>query len=561
MLKIDELPKNPKILAVDTEIYTKGRSYADPFLDDVTLLSMADGTDIFVLTRDFIRAKQLLEDSSITKLCHNYSFDYKYLKKLGIAPVNFWDTLIVERVIQAGRNVSNALDAVAKRRLGRSLNKSIRTSFRKSGIDREKIEYAGDDADVLVGIYKDQRKDIENLGLIKVIELENQVVPITAEMELHGIGFDPVAWEALKKIEEAQKYELYLKIIKALGVSSFTLSLFGDEVTSGLNLNSQKEVIKEFAKNGIYLESTDKEAIKGYLEDNPTCQVLRDFQEYRIHEKALGFDYPKWVHPKTGRIHCSFNQIGTDTARYSSNDPNMQQVKRSKEWRALFTASPGKRLVTADYSQLQLRLMAEVSECQRMTDAFNKGIDLHSETASKAFGEKISKGDSRRQLGKNTNFAKIFGAYPKTLAASLGVDLSVAKNLSVAFEKLYPEVEDWGNAQFDFVSKHGYSLDVLNRRRWFPDITAETMMRYRNISRNSPIQMYEADVVKTAMLGLVNNGYRPVLQVHDEIVVEVDKNDYSAEVDIPKIMKESGETLMTKVPLEVDASISERWSK
>lgn len=560
---INELPSDPEILAWDIEVWIPpGKRMVDPYRDQIAMVSLCDGRETYILTEHFERLKPLLEDPTILKILHNGSFDIKFLKRLGINTVNVWDTLIIERVLTAGTNLPCGLGEVVMRRGLGAMDKSIRETFITHTISREKLEYSARDAEVLVDIYEQQRIEVEREQLGSIVALENSLVPVVADMELRGIGFDAVAWGRVKAEEEALAKEEYQRVVLGLPSQNLLTDLFGN--VTGINLNSPLVLKQSLVKLGIEVEDTKESTLQDWVEKHAlkqpkNAEILEGILKYREHDKATQFDYLSFINPVTKRIHCSLNQMGAETSRFSATDPNLQQVKKGARFREIFIAEEGKYLVTADYNQLQLRIMADVSNCKNMISAFTEHRDLHAELASQAYGETIVKGDPRRDKGKGTNFAKIFGAAPDTVAWSIRVPLAEAKKLCKAFDKRFPEIETWGAQSHEFLAENGYLVDICGRKRWFPELSADTVNKYRNIARNTPIQTVEATLVKRSLVEMSKRGLKPVLCVHDEILIQVE--DPEAKDEVKEIMEKVGTYYLHRVPMVAEAASARCWKK
>jgi DNA polymerase-1 len=360
----------------------------DPHNEKITLVQIKQG-DKVRLIKSFTEAKiseikGLLENNLIVG--HNLKFDLKFLhQQFNINPVNIFDTWIAEILISGGMKArqrgTTRLEAVTKDRLNIELNKDekLRQSFKGSQeLTKEQIKYAMMDVAVLPEIYKQQQQQLKELGLEKVFEIEMSCIPATAWLELSGLpldidGLNRVKKETKNKIEEA---ELKVKtIFKESGYKNLDLS--GLPVVS---LDSPKQLLEAMQAIGLKVDSTGDEVISAI--DHPIGKAIK---EYRKQQKLLtGFilKYPGHLHSVTGRIQPDFNQCGTNTGRFTSSKPNMQQVPQDKSIRALFKASPGNKIITADYSQIELRIIAEVSQEPKFIEIYKNNKDLHRLTAA-----------------------------------------------------------------------------------------------------------------------------------------------------------------------------------
>jgi DNA polymerase-1 len=339
-----------------------------------------------------------------------------------------------------------------------------------------------------------------------------------------------------------------------------------------INLNSGPQIIEAFARLGVELADTS-EATLTKAGDHPAIKKLL---EYRSHEKTLsafGEQLLALINPHTGRLHPDFNQYGADTGRFSCTNPNVQQIPATSDFRACFVASEGCKLVTCDYSQAELRILAELSGDPAFVEAFKGGGDLHAITASQMFQvplDQVSK--PQRSAAKSINFGLAYGRGPGSLALQLGVSQDEAKSLIEKYFQAYTGIQQWlEKAARDAVRK-GFSETTLGRRRFY-DVPNRDDPDYRmkvgSIERqgkNTPIQGGNADMTKIALVYLRTalRGYnaRVVNTVHDEIVVEVIAE--QAE-DVKRIVEHemirAGEQILQTVPVVADAAIGDYWKK
>jgi DNA polymerase-1 len=341
-------------------------------------------------------------------------------------------------------------------------------------------------------------------------------------------------------------------------------------------LNSGTQLMEAFATLGVDLPDTMEASLVKF--DHPAVAKLL---EYRQHEKTLsafGENVLGLINPKTGRIHPSFQQYGADTGRFSCTRPNVQQIPATSDFRKCFIAAPGYKLVTCDYSQAELRILAELSGDEAFVSAFKSGQDLHTLTASQMFGVPVDQVQkSQRSAAKAINFGLAYGMGPGGLAPRLGVSLDESKALISKYFAAYPGVQRWLDKAAKDSVRLGYSVTPLGRKRFY-NMPDESLKRTnedewrKQISaierqgKNSPIQGSNADMTKLALINLRTalRGWdaRTVNTVHDEIVVEA-REDQAEEVKhiVEKAMIEAGEALLKEVPIMADASIADYWSK
>jgi len=381
-----------------------------------------------------------------TVVMHNASFDLQFLWSLGFEgyPTSLWDTMVVEQVLTAGLTELDGLESVAWRRLNQVLDKSIRRSFigHRGALGSKQIQYAHDDADVLLPIMETQRPQVVSCGLDHIIDIENQLVPIVANMEYQGIGFDVEAWDQLVVKEQQRAKEAEQRVLIGLELPMYSCDLFSGTVR-GINLNSWQQVLKAFKRCGIRVDSTSAPALKRYLRrvpNHPKRQIIEAYWVYKMHTKRAGFAYDTHVNPVTGRIHTNYRQAGTVTGRFGSSNPNLQNVPRPEEFRSLFVARPGWFIITLDYGQQEMRIMAEMSGDENLREVC-RTKDPHLENTRRMCGDpSISSDDPRRYIGKNVNFAMGYGATAQKVAEMADISLQDAEALVQYTKQHFPQL-------------------------------------------------------------------------------------------------------------------------
>ncbi|MBU2072756.1 MAG: hypothetical protein KKA68_21185, partial [Gammaproteobacteria bacterium] len=366
-------------LCIDIETYNVG-SKPSPYTDNILMVSYVTADTAGVIVGgdwpDWLLG--MLRDDKVLKIIQNSSFEAMFiLHNYGIKIRNVWDTLAVERLLVAGDNISCALVDIVRRRLGKFLDKSLRDVISTGVIDEKTKQYCLDDSLVLFPIYEQQQKEIRSRNQEYVVELECLMSVMSGEIEYHGIGFDKKLWRSYVPILEKKRRDAERKVWDFLGFS-YCDNLFG-ESTGALSLTCGSKVLEALSKKGIKLNDYKSETLQEYFYRNPGSlkgRIVSTILDYKRWDKALGWNYPKYIEPKTGRIHSSFNSQGTATFRFSSSKPNLQQVVKPYEdinFRHLFVASPGKVFVGGDYSQIELRILADLTGEQHYIDSFTKG--------------------------------------------------------------------------------------------------------------------------------------------------------------------------------------------
>jgi DNA polymerase I len=560
------------ILGVDTE--TDG---LDPYSVRLLLLQVATPHKAYIVDCqrvDPLPLKPILEGDRALKLLQNAKFDYKILKHIaGIELGAIFDTMLAERLLTAGRSREISLRQLAMKYAGIAMDKTIRKSFvgvkGDDYLSEAQLTYAARDALIMFDIYRLQHAELKKLHMLKVAELEFQCVAAVGDMELAGVKIDTDRWRAILTHVAVDRDRAAAELNEMLAGVARQSTMFG---VPTINLNSGPQIIEAFARLGVELADTS-EATLTKAGDHPAIKKLL---EYRSHEKTLsafGEQLLALINPNTGRLHPDFNQYGADTGRFSCTNPNVQQIPATSDFRACFVASEGCKLVTCDYSQAELRILAELSGDPAFVEAFKGGGDLHAITASQMFQvplDQVSK--PQRSAAKSINFGLAYGRGPGSLALQLGVSQDEAKSLIEKYFQAYTGIQQWlDKAARDAVRK-GYSETTLGRRRFY-DVPSRDDPEYRmkvgSIERqgkNTPIQGGNADMTKIALVYLRGalRGYqaRVVNTVHDEIVVEVIAE--QAE-DVKRIVEHemirAGEQILQTVPVVADAAIGDYWKK
>jgi DNA polymerase-1 len=402
--------------------------------------------------------------------------------------------------------------------------------------------------------------------LVRVCDIEFRAVAAIAEMELSGIKLDVAKWKELEKTVRKRRDEAALALDAQFPEPEGMLPLEG--LGPRLNLNSPQQITDAFRSLGIELPDTKVWTLLKV--DHPAARLLL---EYRELQKKLGTyleTYPSFVHPKTGRIHANFLQCRVPTGRLACTSPNIQQIPHEDEFRSCFVAKQGHTLVIADYSQIELRILAEVSEDPEFVRAFREGDDLHRVTAATMFGVKKDEVTrEQRSAAKRINFGLMYGRGPKSLSAQLGTDEERARGLIDEYFANYPKVRRYLQGTASKAMKARTLRTLAGRVRKFGDTSGlDSMTRgaMRREAMNFPIQGAASDIAKLALAYIREEleGFdaRLINSIHDEFVVEC------AEEVAPEVaqrtraaMTKAGEEILEKVPVEVEVAISREWRK
>lgn len=563
------------VLSLDVE----GTSL-DPYSSQLLLFQIATPQKAYLFDVRHLDLKPFAEifaDEKVLKLLQNAKFDYGMLKvKFGLEIVNIFDTMLAERVLTCGLTKMGdlSLATLSRKYLGVELAKEVRETFigHLRDFSKKQLDYAAADVLVLFPIQAAQKENLERENLAKIAQLEFDLVPVVAEMELHGFLIDVKRWretiaEYRRKAEEIdQKMQEELRPYS----KATQRDLFGNHANV-VNLNSPSQIMDAFRRVGLDLPSTGEEILARY--DHPLAKLLLEYREYEKIISAFGENLLSKINPKTGRIHPDYMQIGADTGRFACSNPNLQQIPTESLFRSCFIASPGHKLVVADYSQIELRIMAELSEDPVFLKAFKEDQDLHALTASQMFGiplDQITK--ERRFQAKSINFGLMYGRGAKSLSVQLGVSEEEAKLLLDKYFRQYRRVKTWLDGVAKDSVRRGYSTTLGGRKRYFEKISPADPNYDRQISyierqgKNTPIQGTSADITKLALVGLWRRIREeklksvPIHTVHDEIVVEAVAAEAQKTAKIVgEEMERAGRELLKKVPVKVDVVVSDVW--
>lgn len=553
-------------------------------LDPLTLklLLVQIGTEekayVFDAQLDFSPLKNLFENDKILKLLQNGKFDYaalKYIKNIEIA--NIYDTMIAERLLTTGIIRENSLAAIAKKYLGVTLDKDYESynwqEVSRSGhVGAKHLKYAALDVLVLFPIFKKQFEALKREGLLPVSKLEFRLIPVVAEMELRGLQVDIKKWKENIDLLKARRQEIAAQIQAELKpfYKIQQVNLFGRE-DDVLNLNSPVQILEAFRKLGIDIGSTGEAVLKKI--DHPVARLMLQYRECEKLISAFGDNFLEKVHPKTGRVHPDFMQIGADTGRFACSNPNLQQIPQDSAFRSCFIAGLGYKLIVGDYSQIELRIMAELSSDKTFLQAFEKGEDLHTKTALNMYGVSLERVDKKmRTAAKTINFGLMYGRGAGSIGAQIGVSVDEAKMMLDKYFKAYAGVKKWLDLSGREALQKGYSTTLAGRKRWYvlPEKSDPNYERLlANIERqgkNTPIQGASADITKYALVAIHDRIRKEGLDahlihtVHDEIVAEAKESQAERVRDLVEDeMRKAGQLLLKKVKVEVDVKVRDVW--
>jgi DNA polymerase-1 len=522
--------------------------------------------------------KRVLEDEKISKIGQNIKYDALVLNRHGLdlKGVHF-DTMIASYLINPDLRQHN-LDYLAQHYLSHKMisyhdvvgKGAAEINFSGVDIDRA-MEYSCEDADItlrLMSILDKKLKEDMNEDLF--YNLEMRLLPVLKDMELAGIRIDAPFFETMSRNFAREIKEIQGKIYAEAGME-FNINSpqqLGLVLFEKLGLPAQKKTLKTKSL------STDVKVLTRLASEDFVIPGL--ILQYRTLSKLKSTYLDalvKIVNPDTGRIHTSFNQTVAATGRLSSSNPNLQNIpirgEEGKDIRKGFVAEDGHYLLSADYSQIELRIFAHYSKDSMLIDAFMHEEDIHSRTASEILGVPINQVTrDMRRIAKAINFGIIYGMGHKKLSDELGIDMKTAKEYIESYYKRYSGVARYREDMVKSAVENGYVTTLFNRRRYIPEIRSgnnRIRSESERIAVNTPIQGTAADLIKKAMINihmrLKREGYRSrmLLQVHDELLFEVPEDE--VEAITPVIKSEMEEVYSLAVPLKVDINHGRNWGE
>src|SRR6266404_2501259 len=568
---------NKQAIGLDTET-----TELDPYRGRLRLVQLASADQVYIIDlnafRDFSKSealeplRQLLAAPRPIKIAHNAKFDAKFIKhNFGVDLGGLFDTLLASQIVSAGDiEERHGLNAIAARYLNEEVDKSERLSNWEFELSEAQLQYAARDAAVLLPLRDKLIEKIRSLDLIRCAQLEFECVMPVVDLELTGFYMDKRRWLEQLAIVETTRAELANELQEMLGEGVAQASLFGPS-RANINLDSQLQVTDALNRLGIPLpDSTRNWKLQPLAAQYP---VVAKLLEYRTMQKALtsyGQNMLEFISPKTGRLHADFRQIGAPTGRFACTNPNIQQVPHAAEYRRCFMGYPeGRRLVIADYSQIELRILAEFSGDQGFIDAFNSGADLHRVTAAQVFNvalDQVSK--EQRDFAKRLNFGVVYGIGAQRFALMTGLTVPEAENVLRRYFSTYRQLDNYLREAANSAVRDRQARTASGRLvhfRYDENDRQQISMTQRN-GKNTPIQGTSADILKRALHllkgELRGTSARIVNIIHDEIVVESEAD----EVDdvarkVERVMCAAGEEYLKTVPVKVETEIAEEWVK
>ncbi len=560
--------KAEPLLAVDTE--TTG---LNPHIHKIRLIQLAWKDKILIidcfsfLPEGYTIIKEILESKSL-KIFQNAKFDLQFFMAMNILPPNIFDTMIAAQILAPlGGPKKFNLGELSRYYLNEEMDKELQKSDWSRHLTEDQIRYAGKDAAVLLKLYKVLTGQIYEKGLMDIARIEFSCIFSVTQMEYYGILLDIDSWKHLTEQMEEEKIAAIAQLNQFTDSPAYTqMTLWGDEEIVNNNFDSNTYLLSLLHKHQIDVENTSKSTLAPYR-DNPLVMAV---SRYRSASKLLSaFLHPmeQMVNPKTGRIHPRYGQISAYSGRMSCYSPNIQQIPRSQEFRRCFMAPEGRKLLIADYSQIELRVMAQITEDRRMLEAYKNGEDLHRLTASFMLNKPVEEVDKEeRQYAKAVNFGLIYAMGASGLCQyalqSYGVEMTLeqAERFRKLFFEAYPGVKHWHNELLKNHQEMTQGQTLSGRKFLLPQWYGLPAFS------NTPVQGTAADILKKALGDLAyqlkgTDAYI-IATVHDEILMECpeEKVDYYAEM-LKNTMIQASDSILTNVPAEVEVSIGNTWAE
>ena len=576
-----------KTLALDTE--TTGLDYMDSDLVGISM-SFTPGEAFYIpinhkdnsspqLDMDYVleELRPLLEDSEQKIIGQNIKFDMNILSQHGINISSIKnDTMMMSYVLDASATRHN-LDALSSYYLGYKTStfedvagKGVKqVTFDEVSI-ADATHYAAEDADITLRLYEELLSKLESVESLKKLneDIEIPLIEVLSEMEQNGAGLN-------SKILNAQSKDLSNRIKK---IEKKAYVLAGDE----FNLGSTKQLREIFFDKLGYRvikktpggqPSTDEKVLAELAEEYELPKILLEHRTLSKLKSTYTDKLPNQISISTGKVHTSFHQAVTTTGRLSSSDPNLQNIPiRTEDGRRIrqaFEPSKGHKFVSADYSQIELRVMAHMSKDEGLLTAFQDGEDVHSKTASEVFNvdiEAVTK-DLRRNA-KAINFGLIYGISAFGLGKQLNINRNLAAEYMAMYFEKYPGVKKYMETTKDFAAENGYVETLFGRRLYLRDINASNAMRRQASERaaiNAPVQGTAADIMKIAMIKMhqlikeTNVEAKLILQVHDELILDTPKKEIDEVIGLVTESMMGAASL--DVPLEIDVGVGDNWDQ
>ena len=524
--------------------------------------------------------KPTLEDKSIKKIGQNIKFDYTILFHRGIKMNSMEDTMLMSYVLDAGKNRHN-MNTLSEIHLGHNpitFKDLVGTGKKQINFSQVEIEkaknYSAEDADITLRLYKIFLKNLKSENLINIYEIfEKPLIQILAQMEINGIKINE---KFLKKLSDKFqiKIDLLEKEIFKTSKKKFNIAStkqLGEIMYNELKISSLKRTKKgSFATSASVLEDL---AFKGHR----LPKLVLEWRQLTKLKNTYSDSLPEYINSKTKRVHTSFLLAATTTGRLASSDPNLQNIpiktEDGKDIRRAFIAEKNCKLISADYNQIEMRILSDLADVKELKKAFKNNEDIHSLTASQVFNVGIKKVDSdMRRKAKAINFGIIYGISQYGLAKQIGVSNVEAEEFLNSYFLKFPEIKEYMNTTIKFCRKSGYVNNIFGRRTYLTGINDKNF-NIRNFQEraaiNAPIQGSASELMRLAMIRIDNKlsdkkniKSKILLQIHDELIFETEENEVK---NLSKLIKDemtsvkNSEHHSFSVPILVDLNLGDNW--
>ena len=564
----------------DTE--TTGLSAMDADIVGLALSCKAHEAYYIPFPREFDKAKDFFKqfiplfESNKTKVAQNLKYDLTVLNRYGVELAEpCFDTMLAHYLIEP--DMRHNMDLLAESYLHYK-PVSIETLIGKKGssqlsmatVDVEKVkEYAAEDADITLQLKHKLAPEVSNRNVERIFkEVEMPLIRVLSEMECEGVRVDTAFLQDYSRELTKQSLDLQTLIHEMAGEQ---FNIASPQQVGRILFDKLKLADKpKTTKTGQY--QTDEETLIGLSAEHEIVQRILDFRQLQKLKGTYVDALPQLVNQRTGRVHTSFNQAVAATGRLSSQNPNLQNIpirtELGKEVRRAFVPhDENHTLLSADYSQIELRVIAHVSKDEGMMEAFRQGIDIHTATAARVWGVPLEDVDKdMRRKAKTVNFGIIYGISAFGLSQRVGISRKEAKEIIDNYFIKFPGIKDYMDSTIDFARKHGFVETILGRRRYIRDINSRNATVRGFAERNAinaPIQGSAADMIKLAMINI--HGWlkthhpdtRMILQVHDELLFDVPKN--QVEKVVPHIQHLMQTAMQLDVPVVVEYGTGDNW--
>ena len=525
------------------------------------------------------KLKIILEDESIKKIGQNIKFDYIIFYHRGIKLNAIEDTMLMSYVLDAGKNRHN-MNTLSEIHLNhkpiefKDLVGSGKKQINFSQVEIEKAkDYSAEDADITLRLFKIFEKNLKIEKLINIYEIfEKPLVKILAQMEINGIKLNV---DFLKDLSEKFKKKIFLleQEIFKLSKKEFNIGSnkqLGEVMYNDLKISSLKKTKKgSFATGANVLEDL---AFKGHK----FPKLVLDWRQVTKLKNTYSDSLPEFINSDSDRVHTSFLLAATTTGRLASSNPNLQNIpiksSDGKDIRKAFISEKNNNLLSADYNQIEMRILSDLADVKELKKAFNNNEDIHSLTASQVFNVEINKvSDDMRRKAKAINFGIIYGISQYGLAKQIGVSNNDAEEFLNSYFLRFPEIKDYMNETIKFCRKSGYVCNIFGRRTHVTGINDKNF-NVRNFQEraaiNAPIQGSASELMRLAMIKInklideKNEKAKMLLQIHDELIFEVDKNlinNFSNTIKNEMMSVKESQLHSFSVPLLVDINIGQNW--